>query len=495
MEGDAVSVAGVGGEVDGDVLDARGGVVDQSDGCEGVVVFPDADLEHVVGVGLSEEHVELEGVDFDVVVDGGHGIDASVAEHEAVVAAVRVVTSEDDLRPVDVRSGHILVHEFPAVGFHAGDGGGAGGVGVEGLGVAQDGRRARSLRIHHTQRDVVEEVEALAHVLFLGVGVAEGDVTARSAVGAEVHHYRIDGGVEVVNRFNEFKTLRIGQITDHTHLHLLEVIRLFDIQLHRQVLKSDVVAKLRHGKHRQRVYPQRVVATMRVGSPLLHPRTSLFAAGVGLVLRHHRPSGGLDTNRNIGIRRCAHGIRLKPLRHVHLRGGDSREAVVLAGNGIIVDGIQVEVLRRSVGTRHGGRSSRCLIHRCGGPTVEGPARAGNSRSRQLHRNTFQRHHLAVARAFIEIDPWRQRLELARLTPGTNLSFIAKSTHLDTVIYCARGQTGKGKRHGVSGDKVAFVVEETYLPLILTGLHRPTQCGTRCGIIKASKVAWSGTRNF
>ena len=380
---------------------------------------------------------------------------------------------------------HVRLHQFPAGWFHSGCRVRAFCVVLEVLKIGQRDGFARRLRIHHTQRDVVEEVEALAHVLSLGVGVAEGDVTARAAVTAEIHSYLMDSGVGVANRRYELKTLRIGQITDHTHLHLLEVIRLFDIQLHRQVLKSDVLAKLRHGKHRQRVDPQRVVATMRVGSALLHPRTSLFAAGVGLVLRHHRPSSGF----------LPIGIRLQPLRHVHLRGGNRREAVVLARDGIVVYGIQELVIRKGVGTGYGCRGCRGFVHRCGGPAEEGPARAGNSGHRKHHNVAAQRHYLAVARAFIEIDPWRQRLELASLTPGTNLSFIAKSTHLDTVIYCARCQTGKGKWHRVNGDKVAFVVEETYLPLILTGLHRPTQCGTRCGIIKASKVAWSGTRNL
>ena len=70
---------------------------------------------------------------------------------------MRVVVLEDDLRSFVVRGGNVFMHEFPAVGLHARHSGGGGGVGVEGLGVVQGGRRAWG-RGDQRQGDVVEVV-------------------------------------------------------------------------------------------------------------------------------------------------------------------------------------------------------------------------------------------------------------------------------------------------------------------------------------------------
>ena len=67
--------AGVGGEVDGDGLNACGAVVDGGDRSEGAWVAEavhDADLEEVFGVGLPEEEGEPEGTH--VAVELGHGV-------------------------------------------------------------------------------------------------------------------------------------------------------------------------------------------------------------------------------------------------------------------------------------------------------------------------------------------------------------------------------------------------------------------------------------
>ena len=77
-------------------------------------------------------------------------------------------------------------------------------------------------------------------------------------------------------------------------------------------------------------------------------------------------------------------VRLEPLRHIQLRGGDGRETIVLARSGVVVNGVQVEVLRRGIWTgNHGGSRSR-LVHWSLRPAGKGPVSAGYGRNRQLH---------------------------------------------------------------------------------------------------------------
>ena len=75
---------------------------------------------------LPEEEGELQRAN--VAVELGHGVDAAVVEEESVAAGVGVAGIVVNHGLVRVRHSHVLVGESPAVGSHAGLGGGGGGV-------------------------------------------------------------------------------------------------------------------------------------------------------------------------------------------------------------------------------------------------------------------------------------------------------------------------------------------------------------------------------
>ena len=144
-ESDIMAGTSVVGEVDCDKFRTCGTVVDGCDGSEGVGIAKtvhDTHLELVFGSGLPDVEGELECAY--IAIELGHSVDAALVEDEGVVAAVSAGGVVIDHGFVLVGHGYILVCEGPAVGSHAGLGGGAGGVAVEVVGIRQvccrDGR-------------------------------------------------------------------------------------------------------------------------------------------------------------------------------------------------------------------------------------------------------------------------------------------------------------------------------------------------------------------
>ena len=343
-EGDVVAAAGVVGEVDG-VVHRKGGagVVDEGHGDKGVrvgEVAHHAHLQLVLGLCLLDVDAQLEGAY--VAVVGGHGIDASLVEEEAVVAAVSVGGTVVNHGHIVCGHADIPVGECPAFGFDTRLGGSGSGVGVEVIAVGQVGTVEGA---SFGEDDVVDIVAAVVAGLSRGQYVAEGDVMTAACVGGEVDsaEHRC-GGAAVVDSGHGHERRGVVQVGHHTHLQLVFGLPLFDV--HTYLQGAHVAVEVGHGIDAALVEEEAVVAAVGVGGGIVYHR--LVLVGHAHVLVCQRPAGGFDA----GLGGCGGGVGVEVVG-VGQVGHMERAGRGVDGQGEVVDKVAAEVADGDIGVTEG----------------------------------------------------------------------------------------------------------------------------------------------
>ena len=196
-ESNIAAVASIAVEIDSVFLGGRGaGANDGVDGHKGSFIGKVAHHTHsqmIGGGGLFHPEVHLQEVD--VGVHGGQGIDAAVVETQAVAATMRIGGTIINLRIIgSCRPADILMGQSPAVGLHAGGGGGAGGIAVEILKERHAESYAGGVETDIDQeRSIVGRAVGLKAEKIVGIG---GQASQRIAGGGQAgSHNRVVGHV------------------------------------------------------------------------------------------------------------------------------------------------------------------------------------------------------------------------------------------------------------------------------------------------------------